>query len=122
MKQSLAAKKTLIVVLLGILMTSPVQAGIPVIDWPNLPQSILTTIETVAQTGKQIQQYKTQLQQYEAMLQNSVTADKFLWDNAQSTINNLMNAINTLDYYKREMGNIDAFLGKFQDVTYYQNS
>ena len=35
----------------------------------NLTQNIMTAIEEVAQTAKQIEQYQTQLQQYENMLQ-----------------------------------------------------
>jgi len=46
--------------------------GLPVIDASNLTQNLMTAIETVAQTLKQIEQYKTQLQQYENMLQNTL--------------------------------------------------
>ena len=31
-------------------------------------------------------------------------------------------SIDTLNYYKRQLGSIDAYLAKFQDVDYYRNS
>jgi P-type conjugative transfer protein TrbJ len=80
----------------------------------------MTAIESVAQTLKQIEQYQTQLQQYENMLQNTMAPAAYIWDQAQSTINGLMNAVNTLNYYKRSSVVIDAYLGKFQDVSYYR--
>ena len=100
----------------------PAHAGIPVIDAGNLSQNIMTAIESVAQTLKQIEQYQTQLQQYENMLQNTAAPAAYIWDQAQSTINGLMNAVNTLDYYKNQLGSLDSYLGKFQDVNYYKSS
>lgn len=97
-------------------------AGIPVIDATNLSQNVMTAVESVAQTLKQIEQYRTQLQQYENMLQNSVAPAAYIWDQAQVTINGLMNATNTLDYYKQQLGSLDTYLGKFQDVNYYKSS
>jgi P-type conjugative transfer protein TrbJ len=44
----------------------------------------------------------------------------YIWDQAQSTINGLMNAVNTLDYYKTQLGSLDSYIGKFQDVNYYR--
>ena len=60
----LAAKLALVVAVSSTLAVTPVQAGIPVIDGTNLSQNIMTAIESVAQTLKQIEQYSTQLQQY----------------------------------------------------------
>ena len=118
MKNFLAAKVA--AVLASTLM--PVQAGIPVIDSSNLQQNIMTAIESVAQTLKQIEQYRTQLQQYENMLQNTAAPPAYIWDQAQSTINGLMQATNTLDHYKQQLGSLDNYLGKFQDVNYYRDS
>lgn len=100
----------------------PAHAGIPVIDGTNLTQNIMTAIESVAQTLKQIEQYRTQLQQYENMLQNTAAPAVYIWDQAQSTINGLTNATNTLNYYKQQLGSLDSYLGKFQDVSYYKSS
>ena len=105
---------------LGVL--PPVQAGIPVIDSTNLSQNVMTAIESVAQTLKQIEQYRTQLQQYENQLQNTMAPAAYIWDQAQTTINGLMNAVDTLNYYKTQLGSVDSYLGKFQDVAYYRSS
>ena len=99
-----------------------VRAGIPVIDASNLSQTVMTAIESVAQTLKQIEQYQTQLQQFENQLQNTVAPAAYIWDRAQATIDGLMGAVDTLNYYKAQLGGIDAYLGKFQDVAYYRGS
>lgn len=125
MKKSLLAAKVAFVVALasGPMMLTPAQAGgIPVIDASNLTQNVMTAVESVAQTLKQIEQYQTQLQQYENMLQNTMAPAAYIWDQAQSTINGLMNAVDTLDYYRNQLGSIDAYLEKYQDVAYYRGS
>ena len=68
--------------LLGVIVTTPASAGIPVIDGGNLVQNVMTAIESVAQTLKQIEQYQTQLQQYENMLQNTMAPAAYIWDQA----------------------------------------
>lgn len=118
----LAAKLALVVAVSSTLMVTPVEAGIPVIDGTNLSQNIMTAIESVAQTLKQIEQYSTQLQQYQNQLQNTMAPAVYIWDQAQSTINGLMNATNTLNYYKNQLGSLDSYIGKFQDVNYYKGS
>lgn len=100
----------------------PAHAGIPVIDGGNLVQNVVSAIEEVAQTLKQIEQYKTQLDQYENMLKNTAAPAMSIWDDAQSTISGLQNATNTLNYYKQQVGSIDGYLSKFQDVNYYKSS
>ena len=119
--KNLAAKILLVAALTGT-AAQPSYAGIPVIDATNLTQGIMTAIESVAQTAKQIQQYQTQLQQYENMLQNSLAPAAYIWDQAQNTINNLENATNTLQYYQNQLGSIDQYLDKFQDTSYYRSS
>ncbi|AGS40890.1 P-type conjugative transfer protein TrbJ [Cycloclasticus zancles] len=120
-KRFLAAKVALVVAMTATTL-QPVQAGIPVIDGANLTQSIMTALEAVAQTAKQIQQYQTQLQQYENMLQNTMAPASYIWDQAQRTINDLNQATNTIAYYQNQLGSLDAYLGKFQDVAYYRSS
>ncbi|GAW47582.1 MULTISPECIES: P-type conjugative transfer protein TrbJ [Pseudomonadota] len=122
----LAAKTVLVVAMatgsVATLITQPVQAGIPVIDGGNLAQNIVTAMQAAAQTAKQIEQYRTQLSQYENMLQNSLAPAAYIWDQAQSTINGLVQATNTLQYYQNQLGSLDRYLGKFQDVAYYRSS
>lgn len=128
-KTKVAASIALVLVLVGGPLTMPAHAGIPVIDGANLSQTIMTAIESIAQTLKQIEeyatqleQYSTQLQQYENQLQNTAAPAAYIWDAAQSTINGLMSAVDTLSYYKTQLGSVDAYLGKFQDVAYYRGS
>lgn len=124
MKQRrLAAKTALAAALTAGALSMPAGAtGIPVIDGANLSQNLVTAIEEVAQTLKQIEEYSTQLQQYENQLQNTLAPAAYIWDQAQSTINGLMSATDTLNYYKAKLGSIDTYLGKFQDVNYYKSS
>src|SRR5574337_1100764 len=119
-RRYLAAKAALVVVLSAGPLTA--HTAIPVIDGANLAQTVVTAIESVAQTLKQIEQYQTQLQQYENQLQNTMAPAAYIWDRAQSTINGLMGAVDTLNYYKMQLGSVDAYLGKFQDVAYYRGS
>lgn len=119
----LAAKKAALAVALATgILAIPAQAGIPVIDGGNLVQNIMSAMEAVAQTAKQIQQYQTQLQQYENMLQNTMAPAAYIWDQAQATMNKLLAAQDTLKYYQSQLGSLDAYLGKFQDVAYYRSS
>lgn len=119
----LLAALTLIVIATSPITIAPLSAsGVPVIDAANLTQNILTAIESVAQTLKQIEQYKTQLKQYENMLQNTLAPAAYIWDQAVTTMNELRAAIDTLNYYKNLLGSVDAYLAKFQDVDYYRNS
>ena len=119
----LAAKKLwLLACLTSSFISLNAKAGIPVIDGGNLTQNVLTAMESVAQTLKQIEQYQTQLQQYENMLQNTAAPTAYIWDQASQTMDRLRSAIDTLDYYKRSLGSIDGYLGKYQDVAYYRAS
>lgn len=118
----LAAKTALLISLAIGGGSLPAQAGIPVIDGGNLTQNVMTAIESVAQTLKQIEQYQTQLQQYENQLQNTMAPAAYIWDQATRTMDNLRSAMNTLDYYQTQLGSLDAYLGKFQDVAYYRSS
>lgn len=96
--------------------------GIPVIDGANLSQNLITAIENVAHTLKQIQQYRTQLQQYENMLQNTTAPAQQIWDAATVTMNNLRTSIDTLSHYKATLGSVDAYLRRFRDASSYQAS
>ena len=120
-RKNLAAKVALVVVMTASTLP-PAQAGIPVVDGTNLTQNIMSALEAVSQTAKQIQQYQTQLQQYENQLQNTMAPAAHIWDQAQRTINDLNQATNTLAYYQNQLGSLDAYLGKFQDVAYYRGS
>ena len=118
----LAAKSAALAISMALTTPMPALAGIPVVDGTNLTQNIMSAMEAVAQTLKQIQEYQTQLQQYENQLQNTMAPAAHIWDQAQRTINDLNQATNTLAYYQNQLGSLDAYLGKFQDVAYYRGS
>jgi P-type conjugative transfer protein TrbJ len=96
--------------------------GIPVVDGRNLVQNIMTALESVAQTQNQIRQYQAQLQQYENQLQNTLAPSSYTWDQASRTMNQLRQSIDTLNYYKTQLGSLENYLAQFQDVTHYRNS
>lgn len=96
--------------------------GIPVFDGANLAEAIISAQESVAQTLKQIEEYALQLQEYENMLKNTLAPAAYIWDQAERTMSDLMGAIDTLNYYKAQVGGIDAYLSKFQTVAYYKSS
>lgn len=105
------------------------QAGIPVADGLNLSQNILTAIESVAQTltqidqyATQIEEYQTQLEQYENQLLHSLAPVASIWDAASSTMDKLVAAQNTLDFYQNKLGSLERYLDKYQDADYYRNS
>ena len=108
--------------ILGMGVTPAQAAGIPVIDSSNLRQNMVTSLESAAQTLKQIEEYRTQLKQYENQLRNTLAPSAYIWDQAVGTVNKLRTAMNSLDYYKNQLGNIDAYLNKFQDLNFYRNS
>lgn len=119
-KMNSSAMAILIALTMG--STQPARAGIPVIDGANLTTNMVSAYEEVAQTIKQIAEYKLQLDQYQNQIQNTLAPAAYLWDQAQATIDGLLNAVNTLEQYKRRLGSLDSYLSKFQDVNYYRNS
>lgn len=117
-------------------MTAPAGAGIPTVDaignilhGLNLSETTVTAGEAVAQTLKQVEQYRTQLeqyrtqiQQYENMVRNTAAPAAYIWNEAQTVMTQLRSATDTLSYYRNQAGSVDAYLAKFQDVNYYRTS
>lgn len=126
----LAAKTVLAASLtFGMGMLQVAHAGIPVIDGGNLTQNVISAFEEVAQTvkqieeyAKQVEQYQTQLQQYENMIQNTAAPAAYIWDQANNTINKLVQAQDMLTYYQNKAGSLDAYLAKYQNASYYRSS
>jgi len=121
----MAIRKASCAAVAGLASLGPIgvaQAGIPVVDSANLSQNVVAAQEGVAQTLKQIMQYQTQLQQYENMIQNTVAPAAYIWDKATLIMNQVRRSIDTLNYYKNNLGSIDAYLGRFQTTAYYRNS
>lgn len=100
----------------------PTLAGIPVADGLNLGQTTISAMQSVAAVVKQIEQYRTQLMQYENMLQNTAAPSSYIWDHADQTITKLLEAQNTLSYYRNQAGSLEDYLSKFQDTSHYSAS
>ena len=100
----------------------PTLAGIPVADGLNLGQTTISAMQSVAAVVKQIEQYRTQLMQYENMLQNTAAPSSYIWDQADQTITKLLEAQNTLSYYRNQAGSLENYLSKFQDASHYSTS
>ncbi|WP_249172218.1 P-type conjugative transfer protein TrbJ [Burkholderia vietnamiensis] len=122
MRKILAAKTAAIALAIGAFVSQPAQAGIPVIDGTNVVQTTISAIQNVAAVQKQIEQYQTQLQQYQNMLQNTLAPAAWVWDQAQQTMNKLLQAQDTLSFYKNQAGSLDSYLSRYGDVNYYKTS
>lgn len=120
--QQFLAAKTILALALGVGAMGAEAGGIPVIDAGNLQHNMLTAMESVTQTLKQIEQYKTQLQQYENMLQNTAAPAAYIWDQAETTMGQLRQAMDTLKLHKQQAGSLEAYLEKFKDVGGYRAS
>lgn len=130
LKKILAAKTTLTFgVSICVVLSQNVNAGIPVADGLNLSQNTVSAMENVAHTLKQIEQYEKQveqytkqLDQYENQIQNTAAPAAYIWDQANSVINKLVQAQDMLNYYTNQAGSLEAYLSKYQDVSYYRSS
>lgn len=108
---------------LGVVHTAPAHAsGIPVFDASNMAQNTVSALEAVSQTMKQLEQYTLQLQQYEDQIKNSLAPAAYVWSQAQSTMNKLIELQDQLNYYSRQSGDLDSYLQKFGNVNYYRDS
>lgn len=82
-------------------LSAPAYAGIPVTDGGNIAQSSVSAIQNVAQTLKQIEEYRIQLKQYETQLRNSLAPAAYVWDQANKTMANMKAAVARLRAYKQ---------------------
>lgn len=121
-KHFLAAKNCIATAILTLGVINSSNAGIPVIDTTNIVQTTVSAIKNIEIEARQLLMYETQLKEIEIQLRDNLAPAAYLWDQAQSTMNSLMNTVNTLQYYQNQLGSIDNYLGKFQDVNYYRNS
>ncbi|HAT8965363.1 TPA: P-type conjugative transfer protein TrbJ [Legionella pneumophila subsp. pneumophila] len=102
--------------------TNAVSSGAPVFDFANWLENGKIILNQVSQYKTQVDQYKNQLEQYQNMLENTKSLTSFQWDNANGVINNLLDATNTIDYYKQEAGSFQGYLDRFQSQEYYQKT
>ena len=114
--------KTFIASLLILLLFNSANAGIATIDVTNIIQTTLSSIENMSQTAKQIEEYRTQLLQLEDQIKNTTGVNDYLWDQTDSTINQLINATDAIKVYSQQAGSLDAWLDKFGgDLGEYRN-
>lgn len=101
-----------------------VMGGSPVCraQWATEPTQLLNRLELITIYAKQLEQYRVQLLQYQIQLQNARMPNAYVWDQANVTINSLLHTIDTIERYKQQSGNLNAYLNQFQDANYYRNS
>jgi P-type conjugative transfer protein TrbJ len=100
--------------------------GLPVFDGLNYANGLRQTAQIIDQVKRQIEQYQTQLQQfeneksqYDTLLQNTRNLKHFNWDDAENTINKLLELQNQMNYYQQQAGSLNNWLEKYQDAGYY---
>ncbi|SDA23361.1 P-type conjugative transfer protein TrbJ [Nitrosospira sp. Nsp18] len=102
--------------------TPAAAGGLPVIDIASVQQETISAIEGVNQTLKMVQQYQLQLQQYENMIQNTLAPAAYVWNQVERVNMAILGATNTLNYYRNQAGNLDGYLYKYQNSSYYMSS
>ena len=97
-------------------------AGMTVFDPENYYRNLITSTKNIAMAKTLMDQYKTQLLQYQNMQLNSATPTRTIWQDASATIGQLQSSMDSLNYYKKQLGSLDTYLGKFSDTPGYKNS
>lgn len=106
------------ILLLG--LSSLSYATVPVFDYSNFWQSVTMVANQASEIQNQISQYNVQLDHYKNVITNTKSLTSFQWDNANLVINNILEATNTLDYYKQEAGSMNKYLERYQSTQYYK--
>jgi P-type conjugative transfer protein TrbJ len=96
--------------------------GIPTGDFGNYVQNTIAAQEGIKQTMQQVEEYKTQLQQYFLQIKNATAPAAYVWDQATRTMDQLRDAMYTLEYYRRQLGDINFYLRQFNDTSDYRQS
>lgn len=121
-KTLLALQVSLVIGLTGVISRDAEATGFPVFDGGNLIQNVITAIEEIFQTIKQIQEYKTQLNQYEDQIRNTMAPAVWVWDQSQRTMSKMLDTVDQIRYYKETAGNLQSYLDKYQDLSYYRSA
>lgn len=109
--------------LLAVAFSSQAQvSGIPTGDIAVWKEAAVSTQENIKQTLTQVEQYRTQLQQYVQQMKDAAAPAAYIWDQATRTMDQLRGAIDTIAFYKRQMGDINFYLRQFNDVHDYRGS
>jgi type IV secretion system protein TrbJ len=94
--------------------TSP-GTGIPVIDFSNLTQNVVTALHQVSAYAQQVQQYQLQLQQYANQVKNTVAPVAQVWQTAQGTMNGVLGTVSMF----QNGSQLQNYLHQYQDVNYW---
>jgi P-type conjugative transfer protein TrbJ len=105
--------------LVGALPATSPGTGIPVIDFSNLTQNVVTALHQVSAYAQQVQQYQLQLQQYANQVRNTVAPVAQVWQAAQGTMNGVLGTVNM---FRGGSSQLQGYLGQFQDVNYWLSS
>src|SRR6266699_1416575 len=101
--------------LVAALPLSSAGSGIPVIDFSNLTQNVVTALHQVSAYVQQVQQYQLQLQQYANQVKNTVAPVAQVWQAAQGTMNSVLGTVNMFQGGSQLQG----YLSQYQDVNYW---
>jgi type IV secretion system protein TrbJ len=110
-----AVLTTVALVLIAALPTTSPGTGIPVIDFSNLTQNVITALHQVSAYAQQVQQYQLQMQQYANQVKNTVAPVAQVWQAAQGTMNGVLGTVNMFQGGSQLQG----YLNQFQDVNYW---
>src|ERR1700738_4511968 len=94
--------------------TSP-GTGIPVIDFSNLTQNVVTALHQVSAYAQQVQQYQLQLQQYANQVKNTVAPVAQVWQTAQGTMNSVLGTVSMF----QNGSQLQNYLNQYQNVNYW---
>ena len=107
---------TVALALVAALPVSSPGTGIPVIDFSNLTQNVVTALHQVSAYAQQVQQYQLQLQQYANQVKNTVAPVAQVWQAAQGTMNSVLGTVNM---FRGGGSQLQGYLSQFQDVNYW---
>ncbi|GFN46665.1 P-type conjugative transfer protein TrbJ [Candidatus Regiella insecticola] len=128
-KKISVVKATVLAIVLGGVVSQRALSGIPTIDIGTIGQTTISATQQVLAVKKQVEQFATQVQQYEKqveqykiMYNNALKLENYTWDKAQSTMQSLMQAQNTLAQYKTKLGSLEKYLERYQTLASYLKS
>ena len=106
-----------LVLLAALPATSP-GTGIPVVDFSNLTQNVITALHQVSAYAQQVQQYQLQLQQYANQVKNTIAPVAQVWQTAQGTMNTVLGTVNMY----QNGSQLQGYLSQFQNVNYWMSA
>lgn len=120
----LAAKKRFSAVAFScaILSSGAMASGIPTVDVAAIAQHLQQYMQMLEDARVQIEQYDTQIEQYKNQLLNSTMPAQEIWNDAVNTMDDLERTLRKYQYYKEQVGDLNAILQTYHDLSYYRES